>query len=99
MKKASKNPLLVMADERTGSRCARAVGCKETGENGSLDWLIEDVSSALKPWGHTGGRKGELIMKSDGGPALVPLKDAVIEYHRVIIIPEYPAEGIRLRTD
>lgn len=91
--KASKNPLLVMADERTGSRYARAVGCKGTGENVSLDWLIEDVSSSLKSWGHTGGREGELIMKSDGEPVLVALKDAVMQYHGGINIPEYPAKG------
>ena len=34
---ASKNPLLVMTDERTGSRYARVVGYKGIGENGSLD--------------------------------------------------------------
>ena len=45
--KASKNPRLVIADERSGSRYARAVGCKGTGENGSMDWLIEDISNTL----------------------------------------------------
>ena len=45
---ASKNPLLVMADERSGSRYARAVGIKGLGEAGLMDWLIEDISTTLK---------------------------------------------------
>ena len=46
--KASANPLPVMADERTGSRCARATGKKGLGEHGEMDWLIEDISNTLK---------------------------------------------------
>ena len=38
---ASKNPILVIADEKSGSRYARAVGCKGLGESGSMEWLIE----------------------------------------------------------
>ena len=57
--KASRNPLLVMADERSGSRYARAVGCKETRGNGSMDWLIEDISNTLKSWDMQGKRKGD----------------------------------------
>ena len=64
---ASKNPLLVMADGRLGSRYARAVGIKGFGEVGSMDWLVEDISTTLKSWGHAGGTGGEIIMKSDGG--------------------------------
>ena len=46
--KASKNPLIVIADEKSGSRYARAVGCKGLGEGGEMDWLIEDISTILK---------------------------------------------------
>ena len=53
--RASKNPLLAMVDDRSGSRYARAADTKGAGENGSMDWLIEDMSNALKSWGHTGG--------------------------------------------
>ena len=56
--KAPKNPLLAMAGEGTGSRYARAVGCKGTGGNRSLDWLIEDMGSTLKSWGTQGEEKG-----------------------------------------
>ena len=58
----AKNPLLVIADERSGSRYARAVGIKGLVEAGSIDWLVEDVSVTLKSWGHAGGTGGEITM-------------------------------------
>ena len=39
-----------------------------------MSWLIEDISDALKSWGHAGGREGGLIMKSDGEPSILALK-------------------------
>ena len=80
---ASKNPLLVMADERSGSRYARAVGIKGLGEAGSMDWLVD-----AEVLGHAGGTGGEIIMKSDGEPALLAVRSAVMKYHGGIIIPE-----------
>ena len=47
--------ILVMADERTGSRMARLTGRKGLGEYGEMDWLLEELSKTLKGWGHTGG--------------------------------------------
>ena len=32
-------------------------------------------------------------MKSDGEPALIALKHAVMKYHGGIVIPEYPGKG------
>ena len=90
---ACKNPLLVMADERSGSRYARAVGVKGLGEANSMDWLIEDMSAILKSWGHAGGTGGEIIIKSDGEPALLAVRSAVMKYHGGVIIPESPAKG------
>lgn len=46
----SKNPLLVVADEKSGSMYARVVGCKGMGEGGSAGWLIEVISTILKSW-------------------------------------------------
>ena len=89
----SKNPLLVMADERSGSRYARAVGIKGLGEAGSMDWLIEDISITLKSWGHAGGTGGEVILKSDGEPAMIAVRNAVMKYHGGIVIPESLAKG------
>ena len=90
---ASKNPLLVFAYERPGSRYARAVGIKGLGVAGSMDWLVEDISTTLKSWGHAGGSGGEVIIKSDGGPALLAVRNAILKYHGGIVIPEGPAKG------
>ena len=90
---AATNPLLVVVDERTGSKYARAVGHKGLGDDGSMDWLIQDVSTTLKSWGHTGGMDSELIMKSDGEPAPLAVRNAVMKYHGGVMIPEAPAKG------
>ena len=90
---ASKNPLLVMADERSGSRYASAVGIKGLGEAGSMDWLVEDISTTLKSWGHAGGTGGEIIAKSDWEQALLAVRNALMKYHGGVEIPESPAKG------
>ena len=64
--KAHENPLIVMIDEETGEKYARAVGQKGIGTNQEMDWLIKDLREELKAWGHTGGQEGKLILKSDG---------------------------------
>ena len=63
---AMSNPLIVMVDEATGDKYARAVGHKGIGKQHEMDWLIKDMSNELKAWGHTGGPESRLIMKSDG---------------------------------
>ena len=75
---ASSNPLFVMADEKSEARYARAVGKKGLGVSHEMDWLIEDISKTLKSWGHAGGTGGHLILKPDGEPALLQLKNAVM---------------------
>ena len=49
-KKSSKNPLLVMMDEETRDKYARAVGQRGLGEDRAMDWLIKDMSDELKSW-------------------------------------------------
>ena len=90
---ASSNPLFVMADEKSGARYARAVGRKGLGTADEMDWLVQDISKTLKSWGHTGGSGGHLIFKSDGEPALMAVKNAVMQYHGGVCIPEQPAQG------
>ena len=58
-----------------------------------MDWLIQDVRIILKSWGHTGGTGSELILKSDGEPALLAVRNAVMKYHGGIMIPEASAKG------
>ena len=88
---ASANLLLVTADERAGSRFARATGRKGLAEHGDMDWLIEDISMTLKSWGHRGGPDSELIVKSDGEPSIINLREAFMRYHGGTVIPEIPA--------
>ena len=63
--RASSNPIILMKNEKTGELYARAVGRKGLKEDGSMDWLIKDISQELKSWGHYGGQGGKIIMKCD----------------------------------
>ena len=59
-------PLLVAVDEETGEKFARMIGMKGIGQAGQQDWLVLEMSEALKAWGHAGGSAGNIILKSDG---------------------------------
>ena len=91
--KASANPLIVMVDEGTGEKYARAVGRKGVGDTGEMDWLIKDMSDELKAWGHPGGGGNSLILKSDGEKAIVAVRTALGQLHGGRIVPESPAKG------
>ena len=58
-----------------------------------MDWLIEDISTILKSRGHARGTGGELIVKSDGEPAMLAGRSAVMKYHGGIMIPDGSAKG------
>ena len=47
---ACRNPCLVMKNEQTGERYARAVGQKGLGTEGEMDWQIKDISQDLESW-------------------------------------------------
>ncbi len=51
----SKKPNIVVVDESTRDRFARAIGRKGVGGEGEVDWLIRDISVEMKSWGHQGG--------------------------------------------
>ena len=57
-----------------------------------MSWLVEDMCAQLRAWGHAGGAGGELIFKSDGEPALLAVKGAVMKHHGGKVIPEQPAK-------
>ena len=84
--KASANPIMVMVDERTGEKYARAVGHKGMGKDQDMEWLIKDMSNELKVWGHPGGTAGNIIPKSDGEPAILAVRDALAKYHGGIVV-------------
>ena len=79
--RAQDNPMVVMVDERTGQKYARAVGHKGLGQNHDRDWVIKDMSMELKSWGHLGGTESQLILKSDSEGAMTILRDALAKYH------------------
>jgi len=91
--KASSNPILVILDEKSGSRYARLVGKKGLGGDGEMDWLVEDIVTTLKGWGHAGGAAGHLILKSDGEAAILTVKNAVMQRLGGTCLPEQPAKG------
>jgi hypothetical protein len=91
--KASENPLLLMVDESTGLRYMRAVGRKGTGDGKEMEWLIKDLHEELKDWGHPGGEGNELILKSDGEPAIVAVREALGRYHGGKVLPEQAPRG------
>ena len=96
--KASQNPMLVMVDETTGEKYARAVGFKGLGQDGEMSWLIRDLSDELKCWGHPGGAGGHIIIKADGEPAIRAVMDAVAKYHGGKVVPDAPPRGRASRT-
>ena len=52
--KASPNPTIVMVDEQTGEKFARATGRKGRGDDGDMDWFVSDMEEELRVWGHSG---------------------------------------------
>ena len=91
--KASKNPAMVMIDEETGNRYMRMVAHKGLDEGPEGEWIIKDMHEELKAWGHPGGGKNALVMKSDGEPAMVAVREALAAYHGGSIAPEKPPKG------
>ena len=88
--KANKNPLIVMVDESTGDKYARAVGKKGIGEENEMEWLVKDMSEEMESWGHQGGDGGHIILKSDRERSIVALRTAFAKFHGGKVVPEDP---------
>jgi len=91
--KASENPLIVMVDEGTGEKYARAIGRKGLGDAGEMDWLLKDLSTELKVWEHHGGDGSSLILKCDTENSIVVVRDGLAKYHGGRIVPDSPAKN------
>ena len=74
---AKENPMLVVLNEQTNERYARATGRKGVGTEGLMDWLVKDICEELKTWGHAGGPGGHIILKSDNERAMAALRHAI----------------------
>ena len=82
---ASANPKMVMVDNRTGEKYARAVGHKGIAKDQDMEWLIKDMSNELKVWGtlvNSGKHHPEV------GPALLAVRDALAKNHGGIVVQE-----------
>ena len=90
---ASDNPLIVMIDEENWHKYMRSVDKRGFGEDGDLSWLVQDMHQELKSWGHPGGARNALILKSDGEPAIVAVREALARCHGGLITPEQPPRG------
>ena len=84
---------MVMVDESSGNKYMRSVGHKGLGPDGDNSWLVKDMHQELKAWGHPGGAQNELIMKSDGEPAIVAVREALARCHGGQVTPEQPPTG------
>ena len=85
--------MMVMIDESTGNKYMRAVDHKGLGPDGDNSWLVKDMHQELKPWGHPGGGRNEIILKSDGEPAIVAVREALARCHGGQVTPEQPPKG------
>ena len=85
--------MIVMVDESTGEKYARSVSQEGLGEDGELEWLVEDMQKELRNWGHTGGEQGHLIFKSDGESSIKAVRDRLAKKIGGRVVLEQPAQG------
>ena len=92
---AGNNPLIVMIDEATGEKYARAIGIKGLGDTslGEVDWLVKDIVGELRAWGYTGREDQRIIMKCDGERSTRKIRTAPSKVLGSQVIPEDPPKG------
>ena len=76
-----KTMMIVVKDEESKSLAAHKCEQKGAADN----WIVERIKDDLRTWGHT-----ELILKTDGEPALVQVQEAVGQTWSGKIIPQNP---------
>ena len=86
-------PAIVMLDEETGNKYMRIVGQKGLGAKGEMKWLVQDMHEELEAWGRPGGANQIVILKSDGEPAIVSVREALARIHGGMVTPEQPPRG------
>ena len=88
---ANENPMLVMVDEGTGDKYARAVGQKGFGGGTEdMQWLIGDLHEELKAWGHHGGEGGHELFKSDNETLIVAVRKTLARHHGGKVVVDKP---------
>ena len=92
---ASNNPMIVMLDESTGEKYARKVDQKGLGDDGELEWLIQDMAKELRNWGYHGGEQGHVIFKSDGESSIRRVRDKLAKaIGGRVVLESPPRRGI-----
>ena len=61
--------------------------------DGNNSWSVKDLHQELNPWGHPGGARNIVILKSDSEPAIVAVREALARCHGGIVTPEQPPRG------
>ena len=83
--------MIVMVDEQTGDKYARAVGQKGLGGGAEdMQWLIGDLHEELKAWGYHGGDGGHVIFKSDNETSIVEVREALARRHGGKVVVDKP---------
>ena len=85
-----KCPSIVMVNELTKERYARVVAKKGVGME--VDWVVKDMTEELKIWGYPGGPQDKLILKTDGEPAIMALRDQLAKAHGGMTMVETSAK-------
>ena len=85
---ATEHPVMVMVDESTGNKYMRMVEHKGLEGDGDNSWLVKDMHQELKSWGYPGGARNALILKSDGEPAIIAVREALARCHGGRVTPE-----------
>ena len=58
-----------------------------------MSWIVKDMHEELKALGRPGGQSNALIVKSDGEPAIVAVREALSKYRGGMVTPEQPPKG------
>ena len=66
---ASDNPVLVLYDHKT-----KAIGAWQVYRKGAVDWVVKEVNQFINSLGYGSVR---VVLRSDGEPSIVALKDAI----------------------
>ena len=84
---------MVTVDESTGNKYMRMVEHKGLEGEGDTSWLVKDMHQELKSWGYPGGSRNALILKGDGEPAIIAVREALARCHGGRVTPEEPPAG------
>ena len=66
---------------------------KGLGDDGELEWLIQDMIRELRSWGYHGGEGGHVIFKSDGESSIKRVRDKLAKAIGGRVVIESPPKG------